>query len=128
MSGLPTIEFLKSIHRRKTSDLIEDSLLMGGVAGGANLDHLRCLGLYGQAIGLAFQIVDDCLDVESTAEQLGKNTRKDSHMGKLTYPGLLGLAESRELAERLISEACAANAVFNERGARLARLARSRRR
>jgi geranylgeranyl diphosphate synthase type II len=123
MSGLEPLEFLKSIHRRKTSALIEASLQMGGVAGGAALDHLRSLSAYGAAIGLAFQIVDDCLDVESTAEQLGKHTRKDSELGKLTYPVLMGVEASRRLAEQLIGEACAAVAVFKDRGERLARLA-----
>ncbi len=123
MSGQSPLEFLKSIHRRKTSALIEASLRLGGVAGDASLDHLKSLAVYGRAIGLAFQIVDDCLDVESTAEQLGKNTRKDSSLGKLTYPGLLGLEESRRLAAQLISEACAAVAVFKDRGERLTRLA-----
>ena len=123
MSGLAPLEFLKSIHRRKTSALIEASLQMGGVAGGATLDHLRSLSAYGAAIGLAFQIVDDCLDVESTAEQLGKHTRKDSELGKLTYPVLMGVEASRRLAEQLIGEACAAVAVFKDRGERLARLA-----
>ena len=56
------LEFLKSIHRRKTSALIEASLQLGGVAGGASLDHLECLAEYGRRIGLAFQIIDDCLD------------------------------------------------------------------
>jgi geranylgeranyl diphosphate synthase type II len=121
--GLTPVDFLKSIHRRKTSALIEASLQLGGVAGEASMDHLKCLSIYGQAIGLAFQIVDDCLDVESTAEQLGKNTRKDSSLGKLTYPGLLGLEESRRLAAQLSSEACTAIAVFKERGERLTRLA-----
>ncbi len=120
---LSPLDFLKSIHRRKTSALIEASLRLGGVAGGATLDHLNSLSAYGQAIGLAFQIVDDCLDVESTPEQLGKNTRKDSSLGKLTYPGLLGLDESRRLASQLISEACAAVAVFKNRGQRLTQLA-----
>lgn len=123
MAGLEPLEFLKSIHRRKTSALIEASLQLGGVAGGATLDHLRSLRAYGTAVGLAFQIVDDCLDVESTAEQLGKKTRKDSELGKLTYPSLLGLEPSRALAEQLIGEASAAVAVFKDRGLRLARLA-----
>lgn len=117
------LEFLKSIHRRKTSALIEASLQMGGVAGGGSLDHLNSLSTYGRAIGLAFQIIDDCLDVESTAEQLGKNTHKDSGLGKLTYPGLLGIDESRRLASQLIGEACAAVAVFKESGQRLTQLA-----
>ncbi len=123
MAELTPLEFLKSIHRRKTSALIEASLQLGGVAGGASLDHLRSLSDYGMAIGLAFQVVDDCLDVESTAEQLGKKTRKDSELGKLTYPSLLGLEPSRALAERLIGEASVAVAVFKDRGLRLARLA-----
>lgn len=123
MGSLQPVDFLKSIHRRKTSALIEASLLMGGVVGRASFDHLRCIETYGRAIGLAFQIVDDCLDVESSVEHLGKNTHKDSSMGKLTYPSLLGLDESRRLAAQLFSEACSAVAVFHERGERLARLA-----
>lgn len=99
------LEYLKSIHRRKTGALIIASLQLGGVAGGATGKHLECLHQYGKCIGLAFQIVDDCLDVESTAEQLGKKTRKDSELGKLTYPGLLGLEQSHQMAEELIAEA-----------------------
>lgn len=117
------LELLKSIHRRKTSALIEASLQLGGVAGGGTVNHLRCLAQYGRAIGLAFQIVDDCLDLESTPQELGKMTGKDSAVGKLTYPGLLGLSESRRLAERLSREACMAIAVFKERGKQLTRLA-----
>jgi geranylgeranyl diphosphate synthase type II len=121
---LPPLEFLQGIHRRKTSALIEASLQLGGVAGGATLDHLKRLAEYGRCIGLAFQIVDDCLDLESTPEQMGKMTGKDSAAGKLTYPGLLGLAESRKLAQQLIREACEQIAVFNEPGQPLARLAK----
>lgn len=117
------LEFLKNIHRRKTSALIEASLQMGGVAGGASLDHLKCLRKYGSSIGLAFQVVDDCLDVESTAEQLGKNTRKDIAHGKLTYPGQLGLEASHQLAHQLIVQACDAVAIFQERADPLVRLA-----
>jgi geranylgeranyl pyrophosphate synthase len=76
------MEFLKAIHRRKTSALIEASLQMGGVVGQANREQLQALSTFGQAIGLAFQIVDDCLDVESTADHLGKSTRKDHKTGK----------------------------------------------
>ncbi len=117
------LEFLSSIHRRKTSALIEASLALGGVAGGGSADHLKCLKAYGRAIGLAFQIIDDCLDVESTAEQLGKHTRKDSTLGKLTYPGLLGLEGSREMANQLAGDASAAIAVFKDSGEPLSRLA-----
>lgn len=118
------LEFLQSIHRRKTSALIEASLQLGGVVGDAGLDHLRHLAEYGRCIGLAFQIVDDCLDVEATPQQLGKMTGKDSVAGKLTYPGLLGLDESRRLAQQLISDACQAITVFKEPGLPLARLAK----
>lgn len=116
--------FLKDIHVRKTGALIEASLQLGGVAGGASLDHLKRLSQYGKSVGLAFQIIDDCLDVESTSEQLGKNTRKDSRIGKLTYPDLLGLAESRKLADELIGDALDAISVFKERGDKLAELAK----
>ncbi len=118
------LEFLKSIHARKTSALIEASLQLGGVVGGASLDHLSCLAEYGRRIGLSFQIIDDCLDRESTAEQMGKHTHKDSGLGKLTYPGLLGLVESRKLADRLVREACQEVAVLGIGGERLAGLAR----
>jgi geranylgeranyl diphosphate synthase type II len=123
-ASLSPLEYLKSIHLRKTSALIEASLQLGGVAGGASLDHLNRLADYGRAVGLAFQIVDDCLDVEGTPEQLGKLTRKDSKLGKLTYPSLLGLAGSHNLARELIGDACAAVSVFKERGEPLVELAK----
>lgn len=123
-SGTQPLDFLKKIHRRKTGALIEASLQMGGIVGGASTQHLESLSQYGSAIGLAFQIVDDCLDVESTTEELGKTIGKDSEQGKLTYPGLMGLAESRQLADHLISDACKTAAVFNERGKALVELAK----
>lgn len=103
-----SVEHLQSIHARKTGALIQACVRMGGVASGASVDHLEMLGLYGQSIGLAFQIVDDCLDVESTSEQMGKHTRKDSEHGKLTYPALMGLEASRRWADQLIDQACLA--------------------
>jgi geranylgeranyl diphosphate synthase, type II len=118
------LEFLKQIHRRKTSALIEASLQIGGVIGGASEGQRKALSVYGQSIGLAFQIVDDCLDVESTAEHLGKSTRKDSSLGKLTYPGLLGLKDSRDLAVQLIDNACESLSEFGDRASKLRALAR----
>jgi geranylgeranyl diphosphate synthase type II len=117
------LEFLKRIHRRKTSALIEASLQMGGVIGGANSSQLQALAEYGQAIGLAFQIIDDCLDVESTTEHLGKSARKDSNLGKLTYPGLLGVGPSRELANQLVRDACESLSVFGDGASKLMMLA-----
>jgi geranylgeranyl diphosphate synthase, type II len=99
-------EHLQNIHLRKTGAIIQASLSLGGVAAGASSDHLEMLDKFGRAIGLAFQVVDDCLDVESTSEQMGKNTRKDSVLGKLTYPSLIGLDASRRWAEQLVAEAC----------------------
>jgi geranylgeranyl diphosphate synthase type II len=118
------IEFLKQIHRRKTSAMIEVSLELGGLVGRASADQLAALQQYGQAIGLAFQIVDDCLDVESTAEQLGKTTRKDSNLGKLTYPGLVGLEKSKQMASQLIDQACRSLAILGAGQSRLESLAR----
>ncbi len=103
-----TVEHLQRIHLRKTGAIIQASLCLGGVAAGASADHLEMLEQYGRSIGLAFQVVDDCLDVESTSEQMGKNTRKDSVIGKLTYPSLLGLEASRRWANQLVEEACSA--------------------
>lgn len=117
------LNFLKKIHRRKTSALIEASLHLGGAIAGASSTQSQALSDYGQAIGLAFQIVDDCLDVESTSEHLGKNARKDSNLGKLTYPGLLGLEPSKKMARELIDQARTALAVFGQQGSKLEALA-----
>lgn len=103
-----SVEHLQSIHLRKTGAIIQASLWLGAVAAGAAANHLEMLESYGRAIGLAFQVVDDCLDVESTSEQMGKNTRKDSALGKLTYPSLMGLQESKRWAVQLVDEACSA--------------------
>ncbi|MFN3191824.1 MAG: polyprenyl synthetase family protein [Aureliella sp.] len=110
------LEFLKRIHRRKTGALIIASLELGGIAGRATAEQLEALRKYGECIGLAFQIVDDCLDVESTAEQMGKKTRKDEGLGKLTYPSLLGLDSSWALARDQIREATESLTAF-ENGA-----------
>lgn len=117
------IDRLKHIHRRKTGALIEASLELGCLIGGGSDLQSERLRDYGRAIGLAFQIIDDCLDVESTPEQLGKNTRKDSTLGKLTYPELLGLQESRVLADQLVGDALDAIAVFGDKSKKLGDLA-----
>lgn len=87
---------LQRIHRMKTGALIKGACRMGALAGGANADQMKLIDSYGTAIGLAFQIMDDILDVTSTTEQMGKRTQKDAGIGKLTYPGLVGLEKSRE--------------------------------
>ncbi|MEM7476982.1 MAG: polyprenyl synthetase family protein [Planctomycetota bacterium] len=120
---LGSAEFLKNIHLRKTGALIVVSLQLGGVIGGANDEQIAVLGQFGHCIGLAFQIVDDCLDVEASVEQMGKMTRKDDFSGKLTYPNLLGLTASKQLAQDLIREAQKAVAVFGNEANELTELA-----
>jgi geranylgeranyl pyrophosphate synthase len=93
---------LQQIHRMKTGALIRCSCRMGAITAKANDKTLAAIDTYGKAIGLAFQIVDDILDVTATEEQMGKKTGKDSEKGKLTYPSLVGLEKSREyLAEQV---------------------------
>jgi geranylgeranyl diphosphate synthase type II len=119
----PTIEALEAIHRRKTGALLRASLRMGGIVAGADAASLRGLETYGHAVGLAFQIVDDLLDVEGDEAKLGKRVNKDQGLGKWTYPGLLGVAGSRDRARALAVEAVAALDPFGERGTTLRGLA-----
>jgi geranylgeranyl diphosphate synthase type II len=91
-----TLEGLQRIHRMKTGALIKGACRMGARAGGATPRQLELIDAYGRAIGLAFQIVDDILDVTASAEELGKKTGKDAAIGKLTYPGLLGMEASKK--------------------------------
>jgi geranylgeranyl diphosphate synthase, type II len=110
--GEATIEGLEYLHQRKTGALIQASLRLGALAAYADRNSppphelLERLDSYGRRLGLAFQIIDDLLDVEGDAEQTGKRVGKDAARGKLTYPGFLGVAESRRRAERLGREAC----------------------
>ena len=101
----PDAETLEYIHRSKTAALITASLVSGGIYGGANADQVGSLRDFGQAIGLAFQIVDDILDVTKSSEQLGKTAGKDIASEKATYPALFGLDESRNKAATLLGSA-----------------------
>lgn len=103
-----TLAQLETMHRMKTGALLLASVRMGAVAAGADEATLAALDRYGRAIGLAFQIVDDVLDVESTSEVLGKTAGKDAEQNKPTYVSLMGLEAARERAERLRREAYAA--------------------
>ncbi len=93
---------LDFIHRNKTGKLFTASLLLGGLLGGASEDNLKALQLYGDALGLAFQIVDDLLDIEESTATLGKTAGKDVAQGKLTYPALLGIEQARAEVGRLM--------------------------
>jgi len=103
-----SIEELERIHRLKTGALITASVRIGGVAAGAGDPLLEAFGRYGSAIGLAFQIADDVLDVTATTDQLGKTAGRDLALRKSTYPALLGVDGAVERAGALVDEACAA--------------------
>ena len=96
---------LQSIHRSKTGALITAAVLAGGLAAGASAKQQARLKEYGNSIGLAFQIVDDILNVESTPEQLGKAAGSDAQRGKATYPALFGLEKSRTMAQEAVNKA-----------------------
>ncbi|MDI1479375.1 polyprenyl synthetase family protein [Polyangium sp. y55x31] len=119
------VEVLQDIHTRKTGALLEASVLSGAILGGADAATKARLRRYAQRIGLAFQIVDDILDVTSTREALGKSVGKDASADKATYPRILGLAESRRLAEVLIADARSDLAMFGDRATPLVALSES---
>lgn len=100
-----TLETLHYIHTHKTAALLEVSVVSGAILGGADRDTVQRLSRYAQNIGLAFQIIDDILDITSTQEELGKSIGKDIQAQKVTYPSLLGLEESQRQAQQLIDEA-----------------------
>jgi geranylgeranyl diphosphate synthase type II len=114
---------LEAIHRRKTGALLRAALQMGAIVAGADARHCAALDGYGKAVGLAFQIVDDLLDVQGDEAKLGKRVRKDFELGKWTYPGFLGIEESRQRARQLADEAIAALAPLGAGGDQLQALA-----
>jgi geranylgeranyl diphosphate synthase type II len=119
----PTIEHLESIHRRKTGRLLTCSLVIGARIAGADQQTQIRLETYGKCVGLAFQIADDLLDVTGSQVKMGKGVQKDAGHGKLTYPSLLGIDESRRRAEELIQTACEAITPLGDNGRRLEALA-----
>jgi geranylgeranyl diphosphate synthase type II len=118
-----TLERLEAIHRRKTGALLRASLELGANAAHASGEDLDALETFGEALGLAFQITDDLLDVEGTTEQMGKRTQKDREQKKLSYPALLGIEESRRHAEKTIARGCRKMERFGERSEPLIALA-----
>ena len=120
----PTAEMLEYIHRSKTAALITASLVSGGLYAGAKDTEVRSLRAFGLAIGLAFQIVDDVLDVTQTSEQLGKTAGKDTASEKATYPALFGIEASLRKADALVNTAFGELASFGDRGEPLKELAR----
>ncbi len=96
---------LEFIHRNKTGKLFTASVLLGGLLGGASVEQLAALRRYADALGLAFQIVDDLLDIEESSATLGKTAGKDIAQGKLTWPALLGVESARAEVQRLLTDA-----------------------
>lgn len=119
-----TLSELEAVHRRKTGRLLTVPLVMGGRIAQANAETLNNLKIYGESVGLAFQIADDLLDVVGDSVKMGKGVQKDADHGKSTYPALMGLDESRKKAGLLIEQACDAVSCFGERGEYLIALAR----
>lgn len=115
--GKKDIDFatVQYIHTHKTGALIKASLKCGALIGGADGKRLEAITRYGEAVGLAFQIADDILDIEGTTEQIGKDAGSDQARGKATYPAVVGLAESKIRASELVATAVESLAGFGEK-------------
>ncbi len=114
---------LRYIHERKTSALLCCSVRLGGMSANCTSAQLRALTDFGYHVGLAFQVIDDILDVTQTSEQLGKTAGKDTAAQKATYPAIVGLEKSRQIAAQLTAKAFAALKVFKDRAVALEALA-----
>lgn len=119
----PSAHLLESIHRAKTGALLRASVRMGAIYAGATDDELAALSQYGEHVGLAFQIVDDVLDVEESSEALGKTAGKDQAQQKITFPAVYGLERSRVMAEDERQAAHTALRMFDDRADRLRQIA-----
>ena len=119
----PTADTVEYIHRAKTGALITASLVSGGIYGGASETQVSKLRHFGRSIGLAFQIVDDVLDVTQSSAQLGKTAGKDTAVEKATYPALFGIDASLKRADELIAAACSELDSFGDRSSTLKELA-----
>ncbi|HEX7362532.1 MAG TPA: farnesyl diphosphate synthase [Bryobacteraceae bacterium] len=119
----PTALLLESIHRAKTGALLRASVRMGAIYAGASAEGLAALSEYGEHVGLAFQIVDDVLDVEQSSEALGKTAGKDQAQQKITFPAVYGIKRSREMAEQERLAAHSALRPFEDHADRLRQIA-----
>ena len=114
---------LRAIHERKTMALLVSSVRLGAMSAGADDAQMDAITRFGKALGIAFQVIDDILDVTQTTEKLGKSAGKDIIAEKATYPSILGLEASKEEATRLTTEAYETLKIFGENGTRLRELA-----
>jgi geranylgeranyl diphosphate synthase, type II len=119
----PDAQLLETIHRAKTGALLRASLRLGAIYAGASAEQYAALSRYGEHVGLAFQIVDDILDVEQSSESLGKTAGKDAAQHKITFPAVYGLEPSRRMAEEECARAHGVLAPFGPRAERLHELA-----
>ncbi len=119
----PDAVLLDQIHRAKTGALLRASVRIGAIFAGATHEQLESLSSYGEHIGLAFQIVDDVLDVESSTEVLGKTAGKDAEQKKITFPAVYGLERSRQMAEAELHAAHDSLKSFDHRADELRRIA-----
>ncbi|CAM6003472.1 unnamed protein product [Sphagnum balticum] len=108
------IETLEYIHVHKTAVLLEASVVVGAILGGANEDEIDSLGQYSRCVGLLFQVVDDILDVTKSSAELGKTAGKDLLTDKATYPKLLGLERSKVFAQNLLAKAKQQLSIFDQ--------------
>ncbi len=120
----PDLETVKYMHARKTGALITASVTSGAVLAGADANAVNRIRSYGQKAGLAFQIADDILDIEGDSEILGKQTGADENKGKMTYPAVLGLNESKKIQSDLIRSAIGDLSVFGDNAEPLRQIAR----
>ncbi len=119
----PTAHLLEAIHKAKTGALLRASVRLGAIYAGATAEELAALSEFGEHVGLAFQIVDDLLDVEESSEALGKTAGKDEAQQKITFPAVYGLERSREMAEEERQAAHVALRIFDDRAERLRQIA-----
>ncbi|MDF1535925.1 MAG: polyprenyl synthetase family protein [bacterium] len=113
---VPELPVLEYIHTHKTGALVRCSVILGALAAGAGEEVLRAFNTYGEKVGLAFQVVDDILDVIASTEEMGKDQGSDAARGKITYPAIYGLEGARERAFQLIEDAKAAVADVDPTG------------
>jgi geranylgeranyl diphosphate synthase type II len=118
-----TLETLNFIHNHKTAALLESSVTSGAMLAGATEEDLQRLTRYASNIGLAFQVVDDILDITSTPEELGKSVGKDVQAQKLTYPSFWGIEESKHQAQVLVESAKAELLPYGQRAQALSAIA-----
>jgi len=119
-----SLEQLEHLHALKTGAMIEASLAAGGLLAGGSAAQIEAVRVFGQRVGLAFQVVDDILNIEGDPAVMGKAAGTDRLRRKNSYPGLLGLAKSKEFAHNLVHQAIEAIAAFDARAEALRAIAR----